>query len=131
MFTASITNKTENTNGTLTVEVTFSDGVKTFTETTIPQDSDGLTYFINGRLKTLNFTSTTLPLGVYTPPIKIVPVIDPTTQARIDWFQKVNRLSRIKSFLLDTKVLTGTEKEVTDLVASVQAGYLPEYLATL
>lgn len=133
MFTASITGKTQNEDRTVTYEVTFADGVgKNIVEKCLPQDADGLKYFINGRLKTLNFAAEdAVPVGLYTAHEAVAPVITTSEQNRLAWFGKVNRYARIKTLLVSTGILTGSEKELTDLAADIAATYDPEYLSTL
>lgn len=128
MFTASIIGKEIQVDGRTKVEVSFTDGVKTFSKFVIPQDKDGLEGFILGELKQLNIADADIPIGVFTPPTPTPPVVDTETQARIDWFTKVGKLSRVRTLLLDTKVLLGDEAEITNLVNEVKQDYKKEYL---
>lgn len=53
MFTATITSKAEVERG-IEFTVQFTDGVKTIERTVIPQDENGLKYFVKGELDRLN-----------------------------------------------------------------------------
>ena len=52
MFTAKIISKTKE-EGILALTVEFTDGVSTYTEVVKPQDEDGLKYWLEARIKSL------------------------------------------------------------------------------
>lgn len=127
MFTANIKSKTPNPNGTLKVEVEFTDGTKTFIEEVTPQDMDALVYFVRGRLKALNFVSENLPIGPITSPNgEVTP-----TQAEQDkraWLNKVQKAYQLKTTLVDTGIFTAGEIGLGALVANIKSTYKAEYL---
>ena len=130
MFTAKITNKKEVPQG-LELTVEFTDGVDTVTEKVIPQDRKGFYHWVESRkesLTTAKELKTEDNIGV---------VIEPTEKAdtrtaveieRDEWLQKYYKWVQIKNNLIDTGVLTGNEKPVTDYLADVKAGFKPAYI---
>jgi hypothetical protein len=133
MYTAKVISK-EYVGAALRLTVEFTNGVKTVSETCIPQNEEGLNSWIKSRLETFNSGSeidTKLKVNDAVDGVPDVIVPDPLPQEVIDrntWFEKVNRLSRIKTHLIDNGVIVGAEKEYIDLVNDVKATYLPEYL---
>lgn len=129
MFTHKIISK-EFENGVLVLGVEFTDGVKVITETVKPQDEEGFKYWLKSRLASLNSLNELEKVTVDS----IVDLTEPVnarTQAEIDrdaWLEKYTRWVNIKKNLIDTGILTGSEKQVTDYLADVKAGFKASYI---
>lgn len=133
MYTATIKKK-ELINGTVTVTVLFSDGVNNVTESCIPQDLDGLKYWIKSRLATFNGASTidtTFAVDdvVDVKEPEVAPVVE--TQAEIDrnqWLKDYKRWIKVKTTLVDTGIVTVAQPQVAALKTKVSTGLKAEYL---
>jgi len=135
MFTAKVIKKQETTQG-LKISVEFyRDGNVSHTEEITPQDRDGLFHWLESRLKTLNTgqelkselvegADVTVPKA----PVIEQPVRTAAEIARDKWLTKYAKWVRIKTTMIDTGILTGTEKPVTDFLADVKAGFKPAYI---
>lgn len=133
MFTAKIINKVVESNGVLALTVEFlKDDQVISTEVCKPQDEDGFNYWLKARLTSLE-TGGKLKeddnLNKVITKESIDTKVD-TDPARTAWFEKLNRLNRIRTFGIDAGILTGNEKEIDELVQDLKATYLPEYIAT-
>lgn len=128
MYTASLTQKTL-TDGSFSVEVTFTDGAESFTETVKPQSIDNLKTWVQNRITTLNDAKT-----LFTTPALDASIVEPkaplTTaeEDREKWLKKYAKWVKIKTTLIDTGILTGTETKLVDLKTAVQTDYKPAYL---
>lgn len=133
MYTAKV-NRKENRGGAIEVFVDFTDGVNTYTDSCIPQDADGLRYWIKSRLAVYN---TGVQLQAELIPGTDIDVSDPIvtppvlTQAEIDrntWLKKYTQWVRIKTTLIDTGIITAANPRATamlnDLKATLQAEYI-------
>lgn len=133
MYTATIKKKTID-NGVLRVEVEFSDGVNSIVESCIPQDLDGLKYWVKSRLATFNGAlSIDTTLGVNDTVDVSDPVVTPPTPtaeeiARDAWLANYKKWVRVKTTLIDTGILTGNETKAVQLKTKVQNDFLPAYL---
>jgi len=136
MYTATIIRKDLVPQGTR-VFVDFTDGTTTLSETCIPQNVDGLKYWIKSRLETLNSApeiDTKYPDGVtadVSDPVVTPPVL---TQEEIDrdtWFADYQKWVKIKNTLIDTGILTGNEAPLVTLKAKVTTGFKAGYIALL
>lgn len=133
MFTAKIVAK-ELVGATLRISVEFSDGVTTVMEQCIPQNEDGLKYWVKSRLETFNSTpildakyveNTTVDVSE---PVVVVP--EPTAEelARNNWLALYRKWTKVKTTLIDTGILTGTETPLVNMKNKVKADFLPAYL---
>jgi hypothetical protein len=133
MYTATITNK-EFINGALRVTVEFSDGVTTVTESCIPQDYDGLKFWVKSRLATFNSAKEIdTDLAINDPvdvadPTPVVPVLTQDEIDQNDWIQDYKRWVKVKTTLIDTGVLTGNETQVQALRTRVQNNFKATYI---
>jgi hypothetical protein len=133
MYTATITNK-EFINGALRVTVEFSDGVTTVTESCIPQDYDGLKFWVKSRLATFNSAKEIdTDLAINDPvdvadPTPVVPVLTQDEIDQNDWLQDYKRWVKVKTTLIDTGVLTGNETQVQALRTRVQTNFKATYI---
>lgn len=136
MYTAKIFDKSF-TSGVLRVQVEFTNGTESLFESCVPQDENGLKFWIKGRLEQLNFASNidskyTIGSTVDVSTPVVTPIVQ--TQAEIDqekWFKQYNKWVKIKTTLIDTGILTGNEPKLVTLKGKVQSDYLPEYLDLL
>lgn len=131
MFTHKIISK-EFENGVLVFGVEFTDGVKVITEAVKPQDEVGFKYWLRQRLASLNSLTEleSVNVGDSVDPTEPVPV-DNRTQAEKDrdaWLEKYAKWVRIKTTLIDTGILTGSETQVQTFLADVKAGFKPAYI---
>lgn len=134
MYTAKIHNKSFDA-GVLRVQVEFTDGVNSIIESCVPQDENGLKYWVRGRLNQLNFSDeadTKFPNGS-TVDFTTPPIPDPTPEeiARDKWLKKYTKWVKIKTTLIDTGVLTGNESDLVTLKGKVQSDFLPDYIDIL
>lgn len=130
MFTAKITDKKEE-GATLVITVEFSDGVDTYTEVVRPQDEVGFKYFVKQRCESLTTAKALKEADNVGKMVVVDTPVVPLTQAEIDrdaWLVKYYRWVSIKNNLIDTGVLTGSEKQVTDYLADVKATFKPAYI---
>lgn len=133
MYTAKIHDKSFDA-GVLRVQVEFTDGVTSIFESCVPQDEGGLKHWIKSRLSQLNFATevdSKFPVGS-TVDVS-APVVTPPTQTAAEiaadkWLKKYNKWVKIKTTLIDTGILTGSETALVTLKGKVQSDYLPEYL---
>lgn len=136
MYTAKIINK-EQVNGALKVTVEFSDGTTTVTESCIPQDFDGLKFWVKSRLATFNSGKEIDSTFNINDPIDVSdPVVTPPTPtqaeiARDEWLANYRKWVKVKTTLIDTGVLTGNETPVQNLKNKVTTNLKPEYLNLL
>ena len=133
MYIAKI-NRKEDREGIIEVFVDFTDGVNTYTDSCIPQDADGLKYWIKSRLATYN---SSLQLQSELVPGADVDVSDPVvtpptlTQAEIDrdaWLAKYYKWLRIKTTVIDTEILPITNPTIAAMLTDLKATLRPEYI---
>lgn len=133
MYTAKIINK-EYVGAALRVSVEFSDGVTTVVETCIPQDEAGFKFWVKSRLTTFNSGKTIDSTTAIDDVVDVAdPVVVPPTPtaeeiARDAWLTNYRKWIKIKSTLIDTGVLTGSETKLVQLKAKVTSDFLPAYL---
>lgn len=120
MYTANIINKVAQPDGTIKIEVQFTNGtITTPSEFVTPSDKNGLDYYIKGRLDALNFVAP--DVGPYVPPAPVVPPA--LTQAEIDlnnfskWMQLTIALNAAKQM----GWITGDEPMVVNVKNKVLA----------
>lgn len=133
MFTAEIISKVVESNGVLALTVEFSDGEKVVsTEVCKPQDEDGFNYWLKARLTSLE-TGAKLKEDDNLNQVITKDSIDTKVDAdpeRTAWFEKLNRLNRIRTFGIDAGILSGEEREITEIVEDLKKTYKPEYVTT-
>lgn len=133
MYTAKVIRKDVVPQGTR-VFVDFIDGATVLSESCIPQNVDGLKFWIKSRLETLNSApeiESAFPDGVDADVSD--PVVTPPTptQAELDeaqWLKDYRTWVKVKTTLIDTGVLTGSETKVVQLKTKVTTDFLPAYL---
>lgn len=135
MYTAKIKSK-EFINGALKVTVDYSDGVTTVTESCIPQDFDGLKFWVKSRLATFNGGKEIDTVYATDDVIDPTPVVETPTltaeeRARNAWLQKYAKWLKVKTTLIDTGVLTGNETKAVALLNKVKTDFLPEYIDSI
>lgn len=134
MYTAKIFDKSFDA-GVLRVQVEFTNGVDSLFESCVPQDENGLKYWIKGRLAQLNFSEevdTKFPTGStvnFTEPVTPTPTVEEL--ARSEWFKNYTKWVKIKTTLIDTGILSGNETKLANLKAKVQSDFLPAYVDVL
>ena len=134
-FKGQITKKTELPDGRLELEVTFTDGIDTKTETIIPQDKNGLEYWVTQvaeSLTTAKLLKTEDNLNVV-----IEKTVAPDTRteeqkAQAIWLEAYYRLERLetlatKAFLTGTR-MTALNKKIADTKTFLDANIKVEYL---
>jgi hypothetical protein len=132
MFIAKVKSK-EYQNGVLRITVTFTDGVTSVDEWCIAQDEDGFKFWVKSRLATFNsgpaIESKYLDGEVVVIDDSVEPhVPTPEEIARDTWLKNYRKWIEVKTKLVDTGILTGSETKVTQLKAKVQSDFLPAYL---
>jgi hypothetical protein len=136
MYKAKITNKSYE-DGILTFNVEFSDGVTSRTEQVQPQDESGLKLWVESRLIAFNAGKEVSDKYSEGDVIDVTkPVVTPPkpTQAELDrdaWLNDHYLWVRVKTTLIDTGILTGTETEVKALQDKVKNGFRAEYIDNL
>lgn len=133
MWTATVKNK-EFVGGAIRVTVDFTDGTRTATESCIPQDKDGFTYWVKSRLAAFNGGEQIDSEFALDAPVEFVepsPVV-PTAEevARQAWFGDYYKLQQVQK-LIDLAVLTGNEAPVVALRNKVKNNFVPAYIDAL
>jgi len=133
MFTQKF-NRKENTEQGVRYYFDFSNGAKTYTDTCVPQDLNGLKFWIKGQLAKYNteeLLDTELVQGVavdVSDTVVTPPVLTQAEIARNAWLEKYSKWVRIKTTMIDTGVLTGNETQVQNFLSDVKAGFKPAYI---
>ena len=133
MYTAKVTNK-EFVNGAIKVTVEFTNGTDTITESCIPQDYDGFKFWVKSRLATFNGAKdidTTFSVNDtvdITEPTPEEPVLTQEEIDRNNWLAKYRQWVKVKTTLIDTGVLTGSETPVQNLKTAVSTGFKAAYV---
>lgn len=132
MYTATIKSKTL-TDGILTVEVEFTDGTTTLVKSVIPQDENGLKYFVKGELNTLNSApqiDTDYAVGATIDVSDPAPA-DPTADqiAQSEWLRDYQAMQDVQK-LIDMGVVlsAGAQTKVEALRTRLGANLKAEYL---
>jgi hypothetical protein len=126
MYTATITGKKQD-GAWMLVNVSFTNGTNTFTESYTITALTDLKSLVNGRLNQLNgiaAVDSSITIGVFDPS----PVAQ--TQADIDrdsWLALYRKWIKVK-FAIDQQVLTGNETQVVTFKTNVQSGFKAAYL---
>ena len=134
MFTAKLVDK-QPEGAAIKFFVEFTDGETTVVETVIPQDEDGFNYWLKSRLDTFNKSKELAAKLEVDAAVEFVEKAAPAEsltddeKAKRDWFDKVNRLHRIKSYLVDMGITTMEDPEVVALVKDINDTKKPEYMA--
>jgi hypothetical protein len=133
MYTAKI-NRKEDRGGAVEIFVDFTDGVKTYTDSCIPQDAEGFKYWVKSRLSTYN-TAPVLTAELIdgadvdvSDPEVVPPVL---TQAEIDrntWLGKYFQWVRIKQTVVDTGIVPLSNTKIAALLQNLKDTLKPEYI---
>lgn len=116
------------------VFVDFTDGVTTREESCIPQNLDGLKYWVKSRLdffNSLESVDITFTDGTeidVTNPVVVPPVL---TQSEIDrntWLEKYRKWLRIKTTVVDTGIVPLTNTKVKAFIDDLKNTLKPEYI---
>jgi len=118
MFTAKL-NRKEETNGLYTFFVDFTDGVETFTESCIPQDTAGFNYWVKSRIDAYNTKNELNNLLVEGQTIDLAtlipaPVISEFEQRKNAWFsanQKLEFFLKLKETAITTGKTVSEERQ--------------------
>ena len=130
MFTATIKSKDETERG-LQFTVEFTDGTKIIENTVTPADEDGLIYFVKSELDRFNAGPELKAKYTIGKTIDVIEtVVTPVLSARDEWFMKLNRIQRIKTFAVDLGVIPADDAEFLRLLKDVKDTYSPTYLST-
>lgn len=133
MYQAIVKGKALN-EGRITINVEFTDGVNATIETCIPQDADAFKAWVKERLRFYN-ASAELDRELQEnaeidtrDPVVIKPVIPTDVIARNNWINLYNKWVKVKTTLVDTGVLAGTEAVLVTLRNKVKNDFLPDYI---
>ena len=127
-------NRKENTEQGVRYFFDFTNGTKTYTDACVPQDLNGLKFWIKGQLAKYNteeLLDTELVQGVavdVSDTVVTPPVLTQAEIARNAWLEKYSKWVRIKTTMIDTGVLTGNETQVQNFLSDVKAGFKPAYI---
>lgn len=133
MYTAKIFDKSFDA-GVLRVQVEFTNGTESIFESCVPQDENGLKFWVKSRLAQLNFAGevdSKFPTGAtvdVSTPVVVPPTPTAEEIARDAWLKNYYKWIKIKSTLIDTGILTGSETKLVQLKAKVTSDFLPAYL---
>jgi len=133
MFTQKF-NRKENTEQGVRYYFDFSNGAKTYTDACVPQDLNGLKFWIKSRLEKYNteekLESELVPGQSIdmTDIVVVPPLLTQAEIARNAWLEKYSKWVRIKTTMIDTGVLTGKETQVKNFLSDVKAGFKPAYI---
>lgn len=133
MYTAKIQRK-DYVNGAIRVFVEFTNGTETVVENCIPQNEDGLKFWIKSRLETFNSAPTIeskyadgADVDVSDP--VVVPHVPTAGElARAEWLKRYFKYVKVKTTLVDTGVLPADNAQVTTLRTWLTSNVKPEYL---
>ena len=133
MFTAKVKSKIIDA-GVLKIDVEFTDGETTITEWCKPQNEDGLMFWIKSRLEVFN-SSKVIDLKLSTgdtleieDSVVVIEESGPQIQIRNNWFAKLNRLQRAKTYLIDNGIVQNDDAGFIGLLQEVKNEYKPEYI---
>jgi len=133
MFTAKIQSK-EIINGAIRVYVEFADDKTSIVESCIPQDENGLKFWIKSRLTTFNSAETidtkySVDATVdVSEPVVVTPTPTAAEIARDAWLANYRTWIKVKTTLIDTGILTGNETKLVNLKNKVTSDFLPAYI---
>lgn len=126
MYTAKIKSKTPE-NGLVLVEVEFTNGATTVTESIKPASYENLKDMVRSRLNALNSAA-----EIDARPIdEVIVTTTIQTQAEIDrdaWLKDYRTWVKVKTQLIDTNILIGNETAVVALQTKVKNGFKAAYL---
>lgn len=132
MYTATIKSKVELEQG-LQITVDFTDGVKTITETVIPQDETGLRHWVKARLTSLNSIAELDTKYAVDAVIDLVEPVVEKTQAQIDqdaWLVNYSRLTEVQK-LIDLGIIPTDNLKVVALRNKLKTDFKPAYLGLI
>lgn len=137
MYTAKVINKVFD-QGLLTINVEFTDGETTFSDHCVPQDKNAFNGWLKQKLEFLNHAEQTykdLKDGdelVVTQEQEPTPTpTPPLTKAEVDrneWLKDYERWLKVKTTLIDSGILTGTEAQLVAFKKKVKDDFLPDYI---
>lgn len=127
-------NRKENTEQGIRYFFDFTNGVKTYTDACIPQDLNGLKFWIKSKQDRYNTEEQLENELVQGQAIDISdPIIQPVTLTKqeIDrntWLEGYSKWVRIKTNLIDTGILTGNETQIVSFLTDLKANFKPSYI---
>ncbi len=132
MFTHKF-NREEKTEQGVRYYFDFTNGTETYTDACIPQDKEGLKFWI---ISTLNKYNTQEELKSELVEGESVDLSDTTTtptltQAEIDrnkWLEKYHKWVRVKQTVIDTGIIPMSNPKAVALLDDLKATLKPEYL---
>lgn len=133
MYTAKIHDKSLN-EGRLWINIEFTDGVTSIVEGLSPQDENALKAWVKEKLNFYNNVKPVVDLLNSGDTIDVSePVVQPEVipndvKLRNEWMQRYNRWVKIKTTLIDTGILTGSETPLVNLKNKVKTDFLPDYI---
>jgi len=133
MYTAKIHDKSLN-EGRLWINVEFTDGVTSIVEGLSPQDENALKGWVKEKLNFYNNVKPVVDLLNSGDTIDVSePVVEPQVipndiKLRNEWVQRYNRWVKVKTTLIDTGILTGSETALVTLKNKVKTDFLPDYI---
>ena len=129
MYTATLTDK-KIVDGKIVATVSYTNGADTLVETISFIDVETFKRAGKSKIDALNATATAvtnLSLGT----IDTTPTQPTLTQAQIDeqaWMNQYAKWVRIKTTLIDTGILTGSETALVNLLNQVKTGFKASYV---
>lgn len=112
----------------------FTNGTDTYTDACIPQDANGLKFWIKSRLEQYN-TETQLKTELVvgngidlTDPVVVPPVLTPAEIAQNTWLTKYHQWVRIKTTVVDTGIVPITNPKIEAMLNDLKATLLPSYI---
>ena len=129
MYTATLTDK-KIVDGKIVATVSYTNGADTLVETISFVDVETFKRAVKSKVDALNTTATAvnnLSLGT----IDTTPTQPTLTQAQIDeqaWMNQYAKWVRIKTTLIDTGILTGSETALVNLLNQVKTGFKASYV---
>lgn len=133
MYKAKIQGKSYN-EGRLWVNVEFTNGVDSIVEGISPQDENALKSWVKQKLNFLNYTKDAITSMVdgsdvdVLDPVVEVPAISNDVKLRNTWIANYNKWVKVKTTLVDTGILTGSEVPLLTLKSKVKTDFLPDYI---
>ena len=114
--------------------VDFTNGTDTFTETCVPQNKEGFTFWVKSRLEAFNSSETLqteykvddvvdVSDTVVTPPVLTQEEIDRNT-----WLEKYAKWVRIKTTVVDTGIVPISNTKIASMLQNLKDTLKAEYI---
>jgi len=131
MYTATVIS-TRKEQGNIKAVISFSNGTDVIEREFTVNSAEDLRVSVRNEKNRLDgVASSTVTSGVLDLSDPVTPTLTQAELDKVAWFRIYRRWVTIKTTLIDTGILLGTETPVVNLKAQVQSGFKPAYLNDL